>query len=322
MNIVSALKSRLPGGTLYNDLVKWSKCRTSKDNPFETALVTKSKEYASKMFWKTGKNKCYWESVYIKDIYDIMCDLFTYTAQQNCFDFNGIKIPKPISDKDICLFVDEARDLLFPHITNNREFCELYYVEGPYESDSIRILPDDVVIDCGANIGLFSAAASYKGATVYAFEPSDATIDSYTSKTAKFNPNIHICKYALFNKCGVMEFTCDDDENIGASHLSSLNTDKTAQSQIQMVQAITLDEFVNDNNISKVDFIKADIEGAERYMLEGAKQVLKEFAPKLSICTYHLPDDPEVLRKIIIEANSDYTIEKGRYKMYAYCLKR
>jgi len=52
-------------------------------------------------------------------------------------------------------------------------------------------------------------------------------------------------------------------------------------------------------------------------MLMGAKRVLREFAPKISICTYHLPDDPEVLRKLILEANPQYVIEERWKKMYA-----
>lgn len=79
-----------------------------------------------------------------------------------------------------------------------------------------------------------------------------------------------------------------------------------------------MDEFIEEKHIRKVDFIKADIEGAERDMLKGAKRVLREFAPKLSICTYHLPDDKEVLEKLILEANSKYRIEHKYKKLYAY----
>jgi FkbM family methyltransferase len=45
----------------------------------------------------------------------------------------------------------------------------------------------------------------------------------------------------------------------------------------------TLDKFVEDNKLERVDFIKADIEGAERDMLRGATNTLKTFAPKLAI---------------------------------------
>jgi hypothetical protein len=53
-------------------------------------------------------------------------------------------------------------------------------------------------------------------------------------------------------------------------------------------------------------------------MLRGAKRILKEFAPKLSICTYHLPDDPQVLRELILEANPRYHIVEKFSKMYAH----
>jgi len=88
------------------------------------------------------------------------------------------------------------------------------------------------------------------------------------------------------------------------------------------IMCTTLDSFVHENNIRGGIFIKADIEGAERNMLRGAKDVLKELAPKLSICTYHLPDDPKVLRELILEANPNYIIKERHKKMYAYVPKK
>lgn len=46
--------------------------------------------------------------------------------------------------------------------------------------------------------------------------------------------------------------------------------------------------------------------------------MLKEFAPKLAICTYHLTDDKEVLERLIKEANKNYIIEHRYKKLYAY----
>jgi hypothetical protein len=83
----------------------------------------------------------------------------------------------------------------------------------------------------------------------------------------------------------------------------------------------TLDKFVEENKIDKIDFIKADIEGAERDMLRSASNVLKTFAPKLAICTYHLPDDPQVLEQIIREANPQYSVVHTRHKLFASVVK-
>jgi FkbM family methyltransferase len=90
---------------------------------------------------------------------------------------------------------------------------------------------------------------------------------------------------------------------------SSINTEK--------ISITTLDRFVEENKLEHVDFIKADIEGSERDMLRGATNVMKNFAPKLALCTYHLPDDPIVLEKIIKEANPNYTIVHLSHKLFA-----
>ena len=70
--------------------------------------------------------------------------------------------------------------------------------------------------------------------------------------------------------------------------------------------------------INKIDFIKSDIEGYERHMLRGARNILKEHQPILSICTYHLPDDRDVLKKIILEANPNYIILQRKMKLFGF----
>ena len=83
------------------------------------------------------------------------------------------------------------------------------------------------------------------------------------------------------------------------------------------VVTTTLDEFVKEQKLDKVDFIKSDIEGYERYMLMGAQETLRRFAPKLALCTYHLPDDPAVMSALIRQANPAYNIVLKSKKLYA-----
>ncbi len=58
---------------------------------------------------------------------------------------------------------------------------------------------------------------------------------------------------------------------------------------------ITLDSLVNE----KIDFLKADVEGAEIDMLLGAKSILEQSFAKLSICAYHNKNDKNYISNIL-----------------------
>ena len=83
------------------------------------------------------------------------------------------------------------------------------------------------------------------------------------------------------------------------------------------VDVTTIDRFISEKGIERVDFIKADIEGAERLMLAGAKETLRRFAPNLAVCTYHFDDDPQVLEALIKDANPNYRVVHKWKKLFA-----
>lgn len=224
------------------------------------------------------------------------------------FDFNGIKIPM-IEDKRT--FISEFFDLLYASVYDAADFP---YDEGPYELDRVMLKAGDVVLDCGANVGIFSAYAASKGCKVYAFEPVPKARE-YLKKTAALNPGITVVDCAVSDKTGSLDIYVDLN-NLGESSLHP-NVHEKNKYETVSVRAITLDEFVKDQGLTRVDFIKADIEGAERFMLAGATKVLRDFGPKLAICTYHLPDDPRILKEIILAANPAYTVVERWKKLYA-----
>ena len=212
----------------------------------------------------------------------------------------------------------EFPDVLLPYILEMRgrryhfEEIDRLMLEGPYElNGDISVKPGEIVFDCGANLGLFSAIACQKGAHCYSFEPSRYVVDEYLSKTAALYPEMEIVKGAVSDEDGISVFS-DDVKNLAGGKVGTCD-DKNYE-----IETISLDSFVELHGIDHVDFIKADIEGYERYMLKGAKQIMKEFAPKMSICTYHLPDDKEVLEKIVRGANPRYNIIHRYKKMYCW----
>lgn len=245
------------------------------------------------------------------------CGSQLFDSEAEILDIYGLKIPR-IESEDVAAFWIEYADLVLPYKLelDGRKYdfdrIDVLMDEGPYElNDDVCIKKGDVVIDCGANIGLFSAIAARKGAKSYAFEPSGRIRKKYTDMTAKLNGNIVVCPYALGREEGTVFFS-------DAALMSTGKLSDSEDSNGEKVQMTTVDAFVKENGVARVDFIKADIEGAEREMLRGARETLRELAPKLAVCTYHLPDDKEVLESLIKEANPRYNIIHKYKKLYAY----
>lgn len=236
--------------------------------------------------------------------------------------FGGVKLPYVagreleyvMSYKDIFMVYCEYNDDYSADIINR---IEPSMPEGPYlyyESDTVRIdiNENDIVIDCGAWIGDFSAYAAMKGAKVFAFEPDEKNI-LLLEKTRDLNQlNFKIIQKGVSSKTGKSGFEMGNNVS-----LAGAISDTGATS----IDVITLDQFKKDQGIEKIEFIKADIEGHERFMLLGAENILRTDEPILSICTYHLPDDPQVLKEIILKFNPKYKIIQRSKKLYAYVPK-
>ncbi|GAP72319.1 methyltransferase FkbM domain [Candidatus Symbiothrix dinenymphae] len=239
------------------------------------------------------------------------------------FDFNGIKLPdvSAIPEKMYMLYSVFEDVLLFPCFLNDNyehtlvRFMDVFLGEGPYGyvdgAFDVTVKAGDVVIDAGAWIGDFSAYAASKGAITYAFEPVEETFQ-WLCKTRDLNQKSPIFPIKLGLGCTAGESGIFINEYNSGTNSLVFKGDKT-----ERITMTTLDRFVAENQLKKVDFIKVDIEGAERDMLRGASEVLRTFAPKLAICTEHLRDDPEVLEKLILEANPHYKIVHRRHKLMA-----
>ncbi|SDP35813.1 FkbM family methyltransferase [Selenomonas ruminantium] len=76
----------------------------------------------------------------------------------------------------------------------------------------------------------------------------------------------------------------------------------------------------------KATFIKMDIEGAEYQALEGAKETIQKYSPRLAISVYHKDNDFVVLPDLILQLNSNYQFTFRHYSswweetvLYAWC---
>ena len=198
--------------------------------------------------------------------------------------------------------------------------CDELLNEGAYglvnSKVNVTVKPGDIVIDAGSWAGDFAAYASVKGGTVYAFEPTDTTFE-ILNKTAELNGNIIPVKKGLSDESTSTQFFINTSGNSGANRINTPQKPANFTESSSRIETTTIDDFVRTHNLPRVDFIKADIEGFERHMLAGAQDTLARFAPKLALCTYHLPDDPEVMASLILKANPKYNIVQKRMKLFA-----
>ena len=142
-----------------------------------------------------------------------------------------------------------------------------------------KLLPSNgVFFDVGANFGavtLFATSAANFSGKVYSFEPFPPTflnlqnIVNQIDKSSLINAN-HL---ALSNYCGTAKMQCSIEIHSGYATIKN-ETDHGVE-----VPVSTLDKFVQDSAIDKIDFIKLDVEDHELNVLEGAVDSLKKLRP-------------------------------------------
>ena len=136
-----------------------------------------------------------------------------------------------------------------------------------------------IIIDAGANVGDYSILANQimPACKIYAFEPVESTFQHLLS-------NIKDLKNVVPIKKGLFKENCELAINLFASneHSSIYDIDglligSDSQQKIELVRG---DDFMKDNQIDSIDFLKLDVEGAEYDALLGFENVIKHGAIK------------------------------------------
>ncbi len=131
------------------------------------------------------------------------------------------------------------------------------------------------VFDVGAAVGDTTETflISFPQATVYCFEPLPSSYARLLKRLSRYGSRVKSFNFALFNKNSEEEFYEETDAD-GSSFSPPLN-DSSNQKKVIKVTSRTLDSVVKDLGITKIDFMKIDVEGAEKEVLQGGKNTLK-----------------------------------------------
>jgi len=123
------------------------------------------------------------------------------------------------------------------------------------------------VLDIGGNIGYFTLLMAHlvgPEGKIHTFEPNPP-IYSRLKKNIEINPELNdgritLHKIALSSNNGETTFYCPIEGHEGVGGLK--DTRRASIEKTIKVNVLTLDKFVLDNNLNKIDFIKMDIEVA------------------------------------------------------------
>ncbi len=160
-----------------------------------------------------------------------------------------------------------------------------------------------VVLDCGSNIGLFARAALRAGAArVICFEPTPLTLEALRRNLAGAitDGRAVIVPAAIAGSPGTTQFELIEGDcgsnRIGASGKRPAIT----------VDVKSVDSYVAESGLDRLDFIKMDIEGAETEALGGAAQTLRRFTPIVAVATEHTMDVLKNTQGVLAAAPANY----------------
>ena len=194
------------------------------------------------------------------------------------------------------------------------------YLFGEYEVQHTKVIqtivrPGDVCLDIGANFGYYTALLSKlvgSHGTVHAFEPLPSFYNMATEtvhlNNASSTARLH--NFGLGSISGT--FTVYTFAGLPQGHASS--NDMNRRDAVPHICSITtLDEFVESHGISKLDFMKVDVEGDEVGVFRGGRRLLS--APGAPAITFEI--NPECLSdRGLVPANVQGVLEEYGYSHF------
>ncbi|MBK9099381.1 MAG: FkbM family methyltransferase [bacterium] len=152
---------------------------------------------------------------------------------------------------------------------------------GEYKFLHSYIKDNMTIIDAGAHDGTY---AEYifnlvPSVTIHCFEP---TASAYKELTARLTKEIKAGKLIANNtglntETGEAElFIYNELDQRNSLHLNPAHEYDSSLLHREKIMLTTLDDYIEKNNISNVDFLKIDVEGHEAKVIEGASNALKK----------------------------------------------
>ena len=146
------------------------------------------------------------------------------------------------------------------------------------------IKPNSVVLEAGCHIGTHTIKMALLSKKVYAFEPMPKS-NTLLHKNLEINniENVNLSLLGLSNQMSTTEFDWIPENNPGGSGLANNPAGRPPwlqkTSQNIKVNLVTIDSL----GLNTLDFMKIDVEGYEKNVIEGGLETIKKTRPIIVI---------------------------------------
>lgn len=200
------------------------------------------------------------------------------------------------------ILADEKSKDVYDNLIQYRLTGELTYLDQattPREEvfeDILHLGPEEIYVDLGAYRGdtieefLTLTGGQYR--KIIALEPDEKNFRKLQKATEGME-NVELYPLASWSEQKVLHF------DGGGGRNSSLNTGN------QIAHTTDLDSLLHGDTAT---YVKMDVEGADKETLQGMKNTLKQYQPKLAVSAYHRTEDLFLIPDLILSENSDYEI--------------
>jgi FkbM family methyltransferase len=177
--------------------------------------------------------------------------------------------------------------LRFPHYP----YLAFHDIEGYIRQGEWSLQPDMTVVDAGGCYGEFAIyAAKCVGPSgrVLMLEPDPANI-AVASKVFAMNgnpPNLKIVPAGLWREPGKLRFNAGQD----AQSAIDPGDNATAPGSAIEIDVHSLPSLVDKYRLTRLDFVKMDIEGAELEVIRATAALPPTLRPRYAIASYHIVD--------------------------------
>jgi len=177
--------------------------------------------------------------------------------------------------------------------TTDRFIINEIWLHKIYSPKGFEIKKQDVVVEVGGHIGVFTIYAASRAKKVYVFEPSPENF-SLLSKNIKINylKNVDARTSALSNKDGFKELSISEDENKGSNSFYLLNNG-SEKIKVKTESAAKFFSSIKSN----IDLLKMDCEGAEYEILFSLSPKIIRKIRKIAM-EYHNIDEKRNIRTL------------------------